>query len=190
MAMILVFFGMTASGKSTLAEACAARYNAPYFNTDRVRKELAGLAATTRRPDGIDQGIYSRELSAQTYSALVERAEVELKKKGERLVLLDGSYASLAERERVRLWAEQLGVEFRFIHCWCSEEETRRRLQLRAQDPQAVSDGRWEIYQYQLDHFTRPQANELDIIPCNTEAPPEELLTQLVRVGILPHSTA
>ena len=46
--MILVFFGMTASGKSTLAQACADRYGAPYYNTDRIRKELAGLEARNR----------------------------------------------------------------------------------------------------------------------------------------------
>ena len=63
--MILVFFGMTASGKSTLAALCATRWQVPHHNTDQVRKELAGLAAGTPRPDGIDQGIYTRELGYQ-----------------------------------------------------------------------------------------------------------------------------
>ena len=73
--MILVFFGMTASGKSTLAQACADRYGAPYYNTDRIRKELAGLPATAHRPDAVGQGIYSHELSAKTYETLLHRAE-------------------------------------------------------------------------------------------------------------------
>ena len=47
---LAVFFGMTASGKSTLALAWAKRCQAPYYNTDRVRKELAGLQPTERRP--------------------------------------------------------------------------------------------------------------------------------------------
>ena len=100
--MILVFFGMTASGKSTLAQACADRYGAPYYNTDRIRKELAGLPATAHRPDAVGQGIYSHELSAKTYETLLHRAEEELSQRRKPLVLLDGSYASLAERERVR----------------------------------------------------------------------------------------
>jgi hypothetical protein len=184
--MIVVFFGMTASGKSTLGQACADRYSAPYYNTDRVRKELAGLSATTHRPDAVGQGIYSQELSAKTYEMLVHRAEEALVHGSRTLVLLDGSYASLAERERVRRLAGKLGVRLCFVYCWCSEEETRRRLQLRARDPFAVSDGRWEIYQHQVATFTQPLAGETDIYHCNTEAAPEELLAQLIQAGILP----
>ena len=54
---IYIFFGLIASGKSTLAELFAAAHHFPYYNTDRVRKELAGLAANERRPDGLGQGL-------------------------------------------------------------------------------------------------------------------------------------
>lgn len=184
--MILAFFGMTASGKSTLAQACADRYSAPYYNTDRVRKELAGLPVTAHRPDAVGQGIYSQGLSAKTYETLLHRAEEALIHGSRTLVLLDGSYASLSERERVRGLAGKLGVRLCFVYCWCSEEETRRRLQLRAQDPFAVSDGRWEIYQHQLKSFELPAATETDVCQFNTEAAPEELLAQLVQAEILP----
>lgn len=188
MAMILVFFGMTASGKSTLAHACAVKYNVPHYNTDRVRKELAGLTATTPRPDAIGCGIYSHELSAKTYDALLQRAETDLLAGETTLVLLDGSYSTLAERERVRMLAGELGVDVRFLYCWCSREETRRRLQLRAEDPEAVSDGRWEIYLHQLHAFEQPLAGEIDVLRCNTEAKPEDLLAQLVQAGLLPQN--
>ena len=181
MAMILVFFGMTASGKSTLAQACAERYGAPCYNTDRVRKELAGLPATAHRPDAVGQGIYSHELSTKTYEALLRKAKEELSQRGETLVLLDGSYASLEDRERVRRLAGELGVMARFVYCWCSEEVTRRRLQLRAQDPLAVSDGRWEIYLHQMETFAQPFESEGDVYRCNTEAVPEVLLAQLAQ---------
>ncbi len=177
MAMILVFFGLTASGKSTLAQACAARWQAPHYNTDRVRKELAGLAATTPCPAAPGQGIYSQQLSAQTYQGLLQRAEEALRLRGEQLVILDGSYASRAERERVRRLAEQLGVTVRFLYCRCDAEESKRRLERRTQDPQAVSDGRWEIYLHQLESFEAPLATETDILPLDTEASVETLLT-------------
>lgn len=185
-AMILVFFGMTASGKSTLAQVCAMKYSAPHYNTDRVRKELAGLSVTTPRPDAIGCGIYSHELSTKTYDTLLQRAETDLRERKKNLVLLDGSYSTLAERERVRLLAGRLGVDVHFLYCWCSEEETRRRLQLRAEDPTAVSDGRWEIYLHQLHTFEQPLADEIDVLRCNTEAKPEELLAQLAQAGLLP----
>ena len=176
--MILVFFGLTGSGKSTLASACAARFQALHYNTDRVRKELAGLAATTRRPDGINTGIYTKELGARTYKALLERAEAAIRNSAA-LVILDGSYADAADRAAVRAKAVELGTEARFVFCWCSEAKTLRRLALRARDATAVSDGRPEIYRYQLEHFAQPTAQESDILRLNTEAEPEQLLEQL-----------
>lgn len=186
MAMILVFFGLTASGKSTLAQACAARWQAPHYNTDRIRKELAGLAATTSCPAAPGQGIYSQQLSAQTYQSLLQRAEEALRSRGEQLIILDGSYASRAERERVRRLAEQLKVTVRFLYCWCGAEETKRRLQRRAADAQAISDGRWEIYLHQLESFETPLATETDILSLDTEASVETLLTRIDHILPLP----
>ena len=87
--MIYIFFGLIASGKSFLAERFAAERGLPYFNSDRVRKELAGIAATDRRPAGMGEGIYTPELSAKTYQALLDRAEEALQQ-GAAGVILDG----------------------------------------------------------------------------------------------------
>ena len=43
---IWVFFGLIATGKSTLAEKWAARHTMAHFNSDRLRKELAGISPT------------------------------------------------------------------------------------------------------------------------------------------------
>jgi predicted kinase len=57
-----------------------------------------------------------------------------------------------------------------FVFCTCSEAVVRHRLALRAQDPEAVSDGRWEIYQHQLTTFERPDdLLETDCLHLNTE---------------------
>ena len=69
------------------------------------------------------------------------------------MVVLDGSYSRRADRERVRSMAAGMGVRCVFIFCTCSEKEVRRRLELRARDPEAVSDGRWEIYLHQKQTF-------------------------------------
>ncbi len=156
MQRIYVFFGMVASGKSTLARSFAARRDMPYYNTDRVRKELAGLAPTSRRPDGINQGIYTKELTRQTYQAMLDQARRDLLD-GRRGVVLDGSYHHRQERERVRQMAEEIGVGRVFIQCVCGDEEVKRRLEKRSRDPEAVSDGRWEIFQVQKKTFEPPK---------------------------------
>ena len=53
-------------------------------------------------------------------------------------------------------------------------------MDVRAQDPDAVSDGRWEIYLQQRKRFEPPDelaASELMVI--DTQAPLEDLLKEL-----------
>jgi uncharacterized protein len=176
--VIFVFFGLIASGKSFLAERFAAERGLPYFNSDRVRKELAGIAPTERRPDGIELGIYTPELTAKTYKTMLVLAEESLQN-GTVGVVLDGSYSIAAGRSEVRRLAERLGAKPLFILCACSEAETKRRLALRANDPNAVSDGRWEIFVRQRETFAQPDELPPEmLLRLNTEAEPEALLRQ------------
>lgn len=181
MARIMVFFGLIASGKSTLAEQFARQHHLPYYNTDRVRKELAGLAAAAHRPDGYQQGIYSSEFSRRTYQALLDLAVADIRA-GRPGAVLDGSYHRQAEREQVRRLAAELEIPCAFILCQCGDEEVKRRLAERALDPQAVSDGRWEIYLTQKEKFEAPaEVPAADLVIMNTEAPVADLLEQLAR---------
>ncbi|HHK60488.1 MAG TPA: hypothetical protein ENJ73_02010 [Desulfobacterales bacterium] len=178
---LTVFFGMIAAGKSLLAEAWAARSGAEYWNSDRVRKELAGLAATERCANGVDQGIYTPEFSRRTYDALLDRAAAALT--SGRSVVLDASYQSVAERRSLQDLARRLGVRLRFVLCFCSEAETRRRLALRAADPAAVSDGRWEIYLAQKERFEPPDELPADmLVVLDTEDEPSRLLDRLAQL--------
>lgn len=176
--LLLIFFGLTASGKSTLAEAFASQHGIVCHSTDRVRKELAGLAPTTPRPDGIDQGIYTAELSAQTYAALCERGICDLRA-GQPFAVLDGSYSKRTDRDLLRQAAQEAGARCRFFFCTCSEIETLRRLEQRKLDPMAVSDGRLEIFLHQQKNFSCPQADETDCFELNTEKSLPDLLCEL-----------
>ena len=177
--IIAVFFGMTASGKSTLGAAWADRCRAPYYNTDRVRKQLAGIQASAKRPDGVEQGLYTPAFTEATYRAMLDQARKDLLA-GATMVVLDGSYSRRADRDQVRLVAAGMGARCVFFFCTCTEEETRRRLALRAQDPEAVSDGRWEIYLHQQQAFEPPDAKgENDCLRLNTQQPVEAMLQWL-----------
>jgi predicted kinase len=178
--LVVVFFGMTASGKSTLAMSWSAQCGAPYYNTDRVRKELLGLKVTDRRPDGIDQGIYTHAFTEQTYATMLQWASRDIAQ-GAALVILDGSYGKRADRDAVRQMAEAVGARCLFMHCVCSEGETRRRLAHRATDSGAVSDGRWEIYTHQLSNFEGPGTDEQqDCVYLDTERTSAELLKEVM----------
>jgi predicted kinase len=177
---IYVFFGLIASGKSTLAELFAAENNFPCYNTDRVRKELAGIGATDR--DGMDRGIYTPEFTDKTYQAMLNRAEQDLKQ-GREAVVLDGSYSREQDRAKVIRLAGSLEAAVFFILCSCSELEVKRRLALRAQDPNAVSDGHWEIFVLQKKKFALPEELAAEqLLELDTEAEPDQLLRRLQQI--------
>ncbi len=117
---VIVFFGMIASGKSTLAQAWAQQHRAPYYNTDRVRKELAGLQPTERRPEAADEGIYAAGFTERTYRTMLERAAADFSR-GAGMVVLDGSYSRRTDREAVRRMAAGCGARGVFVLCACSE---------------------------------------------------------------------
>lgn len=162
---VLVFFGMIATGKSYLAAAWAKHHGCSYYNSDRVRKGLAGLVPENRQAAGVEQGIYSRQFSRKTYDQLLILAEQDLATSPGVCVVLDGSYQARSERQRLQ---ERLASKARvlFVHCLCPEEVMRERMEQRQHDPQAVSDGRWEIYLQQKLGFEMPG-----------ELGPEQLLT-------------
>lgn len=175
---VWVFFGLIASGKSYLAEAWADRHRMVHLNSDRLRKELAGAAAGSGRGEAPGQGIYTPEFSRRTYDELLHRGAAALA--AGRSVLLDASYQSRAERDLVRAWAAELQAPVHFVQCICSEEEVKRRLNLRAADPHAASDGRWEILQGQRRRFESPA--ELDgtqLLTLATDRPIDLLMDEL-----------
>ncbi|MFH7320629.1 AAA family ATPase [Desulfurivibrio sp. D14AmB] len=177
---IYLFWGLIATGKSTLATAWARHLGIPHYNSDVVRKELAGLAPTTDCKEGAEGGIYTPEFTRRTYDALLDRAEEQLNRG--RSVVLDASYLDRDERRRVLALAQRLGVACHFILCDCSDQVKKERLNLRARDPRAVSDGRWEIYLRQREKFQPP--SELapgQLLTIDTHRPLAELLTELER---------
>ncbi|HIJ79035.1 MAG: AAA family ATPase [Desulfobulbaceae bacterium] len=174
-----VFFGLIATGKSTVAQAWADQRGLTYYNSDVVRKELAGLAPSASRQEAVGQGIYSSDFSRKTYTALLERAESDLT--AGRGVVLDASYQGKEERQRVRDLAARLGVNLCFVLCSCPELEMKRRMEQRALDPNAVSDGRWEIYLKQKERFEVPdELSGAEFIELSTDLPVNDLLHNLL----------
>ena len=176
---MLVFFGMVASGKSTLAGACALKWGCRYYNSDVVRKELAGVAAASRQNSGYNSGIYSHDFSRKTYDSLISLARKDFEEEANSCVILDASYQSLEERRSI-LSSFATGYKLLFVYCRCDESVLKRRLEKRLKDPKAVSDGRWEIYVQQKRRFEPPvELPKEQLITLDTNLPLEQLIEML-----------
>jgi hypothetical protein len=177
-----VFFGMVATGKSFLARAWAERQKGLYLNSDIVRKELAGRGQRDRSWVSWNEGMYDPDSTRRTYDELLRRAQSYLAGDSHFCVVLDASYQSREERNRLR---QGLAARCRlfFIHCTCPESTVKKRLAERAVDPHAVSDGRWEIYLHQKVHFMPHDELEPDqVVSIDTDRPLAVVLAGLEQV--------
>jgi uncharacterized protein len=152
--MLLVTCGLPGSGKSTLAERLSTRLGMRVLSTDVIRKQRAGLKPTERAHRGVDQGIYRAEVTRLTYAAMRQEAAKWLRWGVS--VILDGTFADREQRRLARRLAERTGARFRLILTTCAEDELRRRIDARADDPNRISDANWEIAQLIARRFTAP----------------------------------
>jgi predicted kinase len=176
---LVVFFGLSGSGKSYLARRWAVRHGYGYHNSDEVRKELSGVAPDSRHHLPFNVGLYSPEQSRRTYAALLQRAGRDLDDQALAGAVLDGSYTNGVERQKVvdRFSAQ---IVISFILCSCSTALTRERFALRGRNEQAVSDGRWEIYCKQKEGFEPPTHIEgARLLNLDTDAHVDKLIERV-----------
>ena len=95
-------------------------------------------------------------MTRQTYNRLLDACLDSLR--GGRSVIADASFSSCEERELFRRAVQELGIPFFILHPQCPQEETLRRLEERNRQGGDPSDGRVELYQEQLLHFSAPTA--------------------------------
>jgi predicted kinase len=139
------------TGMSNRARALGAALKWPVIHSDAVRKTLAGLKPTDRVPVEFGKGIYDKDFSTRTYDEMLRLAADHLD--GGRNVILDGSYKRAFERTRVRRLARDRGARVMFVYCECPPEVARERLGIRLTDPEAISDGREELFEDQMRDF-------------------------------------
>ncbi|RJR33869.1 MAG: AAA family ATPase [Deltaproteobacteria bacterium] len=180
MKKVIVIFGMMGTGKTTLAQALGKEMGWPVVHSDAVRKNLAGLTPTTPTPTEFGKGIYDEDFSRRTYEEM-RRQAVEHLAAGQN-VILDGSYKRDAERDLVRILARENGAAAIFLYCACPVEVVKERLDLRAKDPESISDGREEILEAQAKDFEPADLTLSDIWGVNTN---RELPAVLEKVKFL-----
>jgi predicted kinase len=152
--ILLVTMGMPASGKTTLAHALSARLGLVHLSSDIVRKQLAGMRATSHRVDGFERGLYSRAMTRRTYALMMRKAARWLRRG--QSVALDATFGLLAERAAVRHLARRSGAALVVVVCRADEAVTRERLAARASDALTTSDARLELWPALRAAFVEP----------------------------------
>lgn len=148
---LFVTTGLMGVGKSTFAEAIAGATNAVVLRSDIIRKELADLPTQTSSRDNYGQGLYSSEMTENTYDELYARAE-RLLIQG-KSVVADASFADPGQRRRFKDLAKRHHIGFCILHLRCADEVALARLDSRTDD---ASDGRRSLYWQQKQDYDLP----------------------------------
>ncbi len=150
---LIISCGLMGTGKSQLARNIAPRIGAEIIRTDVLRKEMLDINPAHRHYEAFGEGIYSDDISKNTYSRAFEIAEGVIKKG--KSAIIDASFKRKQDRLKAADLAARLQVNFFIIECSCPEDEIKMRLERRLLKKGEASDGRWDIYREQKNDFEK-----------------------------------
>jgi predicted kinase len=130
--MVLVG-GLPGTGKSALAGALADRLGWTVLNSDRIRKELAGVPPEHPAAAPFETGIYAEAWTNRCYGELLHRA-VTLLADGES-VIADASWMSAEHRTAAATAAGRAGADLVQLCCTAAPGLAERRMAARPPGP-------------------------------------------------------
>lgn len=130
---MVVVGGLPGTGKSALAGALADRLGWTVLNSDRIRKELAGVPPGHPAAAPFETGIYAEAWTNRCYGELLRRA-VALLADGESVVL-DASWISAGHRAAAATAAERAGADLVQLCCAAPPSLADRRMAARGPGP-------------------------------------------------------
>jgi len=163
---LVVMCGLSGSGKSVLAAELAVRTGFLHVSSDIIRKQLAGLAPTARAGGDHDTGIYSRDFSERTYTAMLDVARRQIE--SGRGVILDATFQLRRGRDAVRSLAARAATPLLFVECSCSPEEAERRIRQRAERDDNPSDADAQVYRRQRQRYQPFAIDDPDLLAIDT----------------------
>ncbi len=144
---LVVVCGLVGSGKTTVAEIIRRLTGFEVFNSDRIRKRLAGIPESHRPGAEYGGGIYGPGFDRLTYDAMIDSAQRSLS--DGRGAVLDATFKSVAHRRAALELGDRMRVPVLFVECQVEEKEALRRLQNRAMEGTGPSDATVDVYAHQ-----------------------------------------
>jgi predicted kinase len=145
---LAITFGVSGSGKSTIAGKLTVQSGAVRIRSDVERKRLAGMAPEQRsQPDQV-KSLYCKAMSQRTFNRLETLCQ-EIINAGF-AVIVDATFLHRRVRNRFQQLAGQLGVAFVIIECKADQAELRNRLVARENQDRDASDAGVAVMENQL----------------------------------------
>jgi aminoglycoside phosphotransferase family enzyme/predicted kinase len=136
--VMVITYGLSGSGKSTVASDLCERSGLIQLRSDVERKRLAGLSATDSSESGAGTGLYTADKTANTYQHLGTLAKTVLA--AGYSVVIDATFLKREHRDRFRALAAETGTPFLILECIADNSELERRILLRSAGKRDASE--------------------------------------------------
>jgi aminoglycoside phosphotransferase family enzyme/predicted kinase len=151
--VLWVVCGLTATGKSTVAEKMAELFSITWVRSDHIRKTAFQNNSDNETHD-FGKGMYSATATSLVYGKMLLKAQEEMERGNS--VILDATFRQEQDRDDALELARDCHASVIFVECCCAEVEIRKRLKQR-EGGKGLSDARlkhWEKIKSTTDPFT------------------------------------
>jgi aminoglycoside phosphotransferase family enzyme/gluconate kinase len=142
---LILMHGLSASGKSSVSQQLIDELSVIRIRSDVERKRMHDVATQDHSHDDIDQGLYSPQASAMTYTRLLDLSESVLV--SGMSVVVDAAFLRYDQRLPFEQLAQRLSLPLLILEVSASHDELRRRIVARKGD---VSDANLAVLENQI----------------------------------------
>ena len=180
-APLIITHGLSGSGKSWLSAQLAESLQALRLRSDVERKRLFALQPTDKVPSAVGQGIYTPDVSRETYRRLHAAAYMVLEAGCP--VILDATFLDREQRDLMRRLAQTCGAPFVILDVQAGDAVLRKRILARHQDNRDASDADLQVLDHQLTHQDPlGEEEQSHVLVVDNSAPPDlEAITKQLR---------
>jgi len=143
----ILMFGLSGTGKSTLAHNLVSEVGAIRVRSDMERKRLFGSADN----QALDSGLYAPERSVKTYDRLAALAELILA--NGYAVIVDATHLKHAQRQQMRDAIEEQCAPCLILHCDVPLPTVEQWIEQRRREGADPSDADMQVVQQQRQHL-------------------------------------
>jgi aminoglycoside phosphotransferase family enzyme/predicted kinase len=166
-ARLVLMSGVSASGKSWIAERLVSRIMGLRLRSDLERKRLAGIEPTASSESPVGGGLYTEARNRETYDRLRALARILLEARNS--VIVDAAFLERAQRETFYALAAEHDASCIVIECDAPREVLEQRIEQRASKP-SVSEAGADVLRAQLQSREPIAEEQVHVIRLDTAA--------------------